>query len=246
MRVIKAANVYNSVSDLSSFVNDIVKTVEEAQRQGFSADPNQTVQAFIDLCARHEGDFYKFEHEMHKHDNGLFDALMGHIEAILDFLRKGPKGGALDMNGLMQQSVQEGTVDHDTALGEINALIKWQIKRKHWHQDKTRQKMASGEATTANNTTLPGFSKIRPSDFGVEEEDLSDLDDSDSEYDSDDDGADGEGGEVDGILAEQKLRARRARLRSGAGEPVKPEIGELDKLMPGFVDRLRLVLGDYD
>jgi hypothetical protein len=242
MRVIKAANVYTSVSDLSSFIDDIVKTVEEAQRQGFSADPNQTVQAFIDLCARHEEDFYKFVHEMHTHDNGLFDALMGHIEDILDFLRKGPKGGALDMNGLVQQSVEGKVVDHDTALAEINSLIKWQIKRKRWHQDKTRQKMASGE-TANRTTTLPGFNKITPGDFGIEEEDLSDLDDGDDNSDSEDEDEEDDG---DGILAEQKLRERQAKLRSGAGEPKKPEVKELGKLMPGFLDRLRLVLRDVE
>lgn len=241
MRVIKAANVYNSVSDLSSFVDDIVKTVEEAQRQGFSADPNQTVQAFIDLCARHENDFYKFVHEMHKHDNGLFDALMGHIEDILDFLRKGPKGGALDMNGLMQQAVEERTVDKELAIKEINSLIKWQIKRKRWHQDKTKQKMAQGGAPAS--AQMPGFTKISPGDFGVEEEDLSDLDD---DYDSFDSEEEDDEADVDGITAEQKMRARQARLRAGAGEPQKPDVAELDKLMDGFLMRLRLVLSDVD
>jgi hypothetical protein len=241
MKVIKAANVYNSVSDLSSFIEDIVKTVEEAQRQGFSADPNQTVQAFIDLCARHENDLYKFVHEMHKHDNGLFDALMGHIEDVLDFLRKGPKGGALDMNSLMQQAVEERTVDKSLAIDEINSLIKWQIKRKRWHQDRTKLKMASG--TTPGASKMPGFTAITPGDFGVEEEDLSDLED---DYDSFDSEEEDEEGDVDGILAEQKIRARQERLRSGAGEPQKPAVAELNKLMDGFLMRLRLVLSDVD
>lgn len=243
MRVIKAANVYNSVTDLSSFIDDIVKTVEEAQKQGFSADPNQTVQAFIDLCARHEGDFYKFVHEMHKHDNGLFDALMGHIEDVLDFLRKGPKGGPLDMNGLMQQCVEDGTVDKGLAITEVNSLIKWQIRRKRWHQDKTKQKMAQADALGGGGGGgMPGFSKITPADFGVDDEDLSDLD---SDYNSESDEEDeDEEGDVDGITAEQKMRARQERLRSGAGEPKKPEVKELDKLMDGFLVRLRLVLGD--
>jgi hypothetical protein len=238
MRVIKAANVYSSVTDLASFIDDIIKTVEESQRQGFSADPNQTVQSFIDLCTRHEGDLYKFVHEMHKHDNGLFDALMGHIEAILDFLRLGPKGGALDMNGLFQDATESGTVDNHIATKEVNSLIKWQIKRKRWHQDKTRRKMASGEDP---GMQMPGFNAIRPSDFGVEEEDLSDLEENEEEWsDSDSDGED----DNDGILAEQKRRARQARLRAGAGEPKKPPILELNKLMPGFLDRLRMVLAE--
>jgi hypothetical protein len=241
MRVIKSANVYNSVTDLSSFVDDIIKTVEEAQRQGFSADPNQTVQAFIDLCARHEDDFYKFVHEMHKHDNGLFDALMGHIEGILFFLRKGPKGGALDMNALIKKSIDGGIVDQKTATREINSLIKWQIKRKRWHQDKTRRKMAEADYKGDQSHHMAGFGAIRPSDFGVEEEDLSDLDESvESWSGSESEDEDGN----DGILAEQKRRARQARLRSGAGEPAKPTIVELNKLMPGFLDALRGVLAE--
>jgi len=227
------------VTDLASFIDDIIKTVEESQRQGFSADPNQTVQAFIDLCARHEDDFYKFIHEMHKHDNGLFDALMGHIEAILDFLRHGPKGGALDMNALIQDAIDSRTIDTEKATKEVNSLIKWQIKRKRWHQDKTRRKMASGEEP---GMSMPGFNAIKPSDFGLEEEDLSDL-----EYDEDDGWSNSESSDEDdhdGILAEQKRRARQARLKAGAGEPKKPPIVELNKLMPGFLDRLRKVLAE--
>jgi hypothetical protein len=138
----------------------------------------------------------------------------------------------------MEEATAAKTVDRDTAIKEINTLIKWQIKRKRWHQDKTRQKMASGEEQPS---TIPGFNKIKPSDFGLEEEDLSDLDDDEDSYDESEDDDDEE---MDGILAEQKLRARQARLRSGAGEPLKPKIGELQKLMPGFLDRLRLVLRD--
>jgi hypothetical protein len=243
MRVIKSANVYHSVTDLASFIDDIIKTVEESQRLGFSADPNQTVQAFIDLCARHEDDFYKFVHEMHKHDNGLFDALMGHIEGILHFLRTGPKGGALDMNTLIQVSIDTGVIDPQKGIKEINSLIKWQIKRKRWHQDKTRQKMASGEDGGKSHHIggMPGFGAIRPSDFGVEEEDLSDLDESVESWS----GSESEGeDDNDGILAEQKRRARQARLRAGAGEPPKPMIVELNKLMPGFLDGLRSVLAE--
>jgi hypothetical protein len=169
--VYKSANVYNSITDFADFVNDIIQVVEAAQRQDFSADPNQTVQAFIDLCARHEDDFYKFIHEVHIHDNGLFDQLMGWLEGILAFLKGGPKGGKLDMNDLFLQSMESGIIDDRAAIREINALIKWQMARKRWHQDKTRQKMAAeGEEGDLDNAgTLPGFGKFTSSDFGLNE-----------------------------------------------------------------------------
>ena len=164
----KSANVYNSVTDFAAFADDMFVVVEKAQRQDVSADPNQTVQAFIDLCARHEHNFYKFVHEVHIHDNGLFGQLMGWLEGILEFLRLGPKGGKLDMNALFQGAVDFNQVNKEKAITEIDALIKWQEDRKKWHQDKTRQKMAA-EGTGTGGESAPGANAFKSSDFGLNE-----------------------------------------------------------------------------
>lgn len=165
VRVYKSANVYSSITDFADFANDAISVIESAQRQDASADPNQTVQAFIDLCARHEDNFYKFIHEVHIHDNGLFQSLMTWIEEILDFLRKGPQGGKMDMNALFQGAVGVNQIDKDVALTEINALIKWHEDRKRWHLNKTRQKMAA----EGNAESIPGATTFRGSDFGLDE-----------------------------------------------------------------------------
>lgn len=166
IRVYKSANVFNSITDFAQFANDAISVIERAQRQDVSADPNQTVQAFIDLCARHENNFYSFVHEVHIHDNGLFEALMTWLEDILEFLRKGPAGGKLDMNALFRGAVDVGQIDKDLAIKEIDDLVKWHADRKKWHQDKTRQKMAAegnGSASAPTSATFKG------SDFGLDE-----------------------------------------------------------------------------
>ncbi|OAL55996.1 hypothetical protein IQ07DRAFT_557906 [Pyrenochaeta sp. DS3sAY3a] len=243
VRVYKSANVYNSITDFALFVDDTIKTIEACQRQEVSADPNQTVQAFIDLCARHEDNFYKFVHEVHKHDNGLFDQLMGWLEGILEFLRHGPGGGGkLDMNALFQGGMDSNLIDKNKAIREINTLIKWQTARKKWHADKTRQKMASGGDEP---DALGGMAGFKSSDFGLNELDLQDLE-------LDDDGSDSDNSEdlddtdvADPIEAERKSRARAAeKLRRKAGEPKKPPIVELYKLSDGFNSMLRNVLAE--
>jgi hypothetical protein len=169
VRVYKSANVYNSITDFAMFIDDTIKTIEACQRQEISADPNQTVQAFIDLCARHEGNFYKFVHEVHLHDNGLFDQLMGWLEGILEFLRHGPvSGGKLDMNALVQGGIDSGLIDKRKATREINSLIRWQTARKKWHSDKTRQKMASG-GDEPDSLLGGGIAGFKSSDFGLNE-----------------------------------------------------------------------------
>lgn len=166
VRVYKSANVYNSITDFAHFADDAIATIEKAQRQDVSADPNQTVQAFIDLCARHQNNFYKFVHEVHIHDNGLFGSLMTWLEDILEFLRKGPEGGKLDMNALFQGAVIVGQIDKEVAIQEINALVKWQEDRKKWHHAKTRQKMA---AEGTGSDSVPGSATFLSSDFGLDE-----------------------------------------------------------------------------
>ncbi|KAL1297669.1 hypothetical protein AAFC00_006221 [Neodothiora populina] len=243
VRVYKSANVYNSITDFAHFADDAIATIEKCQRQDVSADPNQTVQSFIDLCARHEHNLYKFVHEVHCHDNGLFDKLMSWIESILGFLRNGPRGGGkLDMNALFLGAVDMNLIDKDETIREINSLIKWQEKRKKWHQDKTRQKMAATGDDNSPGGTGDITMGFQPGDFGLHAMDLQDLqDDEDDEFsDSDDDDED-----VDPIVAERKRRARASDLlRARAGEPVKPDIHEVVKMREGFVTMLRMVLAE--
>jgi len=241
VRVYKSANVYNSITDFAHFLDDIIVVVEKAQKQDLASDPNKTVQAFIDLCARHEDNFFKFIHEVHLHDNGLFSSLMGWIEDILAFLRNGPKRGALDMNKLFEDAVEQKIVDSAKAKAEIDSLIKWQWDRKRWHEGKTRQKMASGRENWQEATPLGGFSAL---DFGLEPEDLADLAIDDAEID-DDLAFEEEGDDQDMIVMEQKRKNRQAEmLRRTAGQPLKPKIEELHKMGDVFLVALKNVLAE--
>ncbi|EMR86766.1 putative px domain-containing protein [Botrytis cinerea BcDW1] len=240
VRVYKSANVYDSVTDFAEFIEDTIRVVEKCREQDFSADPNQTVQAFIDLCQRHEHNFYKFVHEVHTHDNGLFTQLMGWIEGILEFLRQGPKGGKLDINALVTGAVSVNQLNKEVAINEINQLITWQEARKKWHSDKTRQKMAA--EGTGNVEQIPGALAFKSTDFGLDEGDLEDINYGEDEDSSDEDEEDDE---LDPIAAERKRRARKQdHLRRTAGEPAKPEVTEVYKLKEGFLSMLRGVLAE--
>ncbi|KAI1459037.1 succinate flavoprotein subunit [Annulohypoxylon moriforme] len=235
VRVYKSANVYSSITDFSDFIDDMIQVVDRCRDQDASADPNQTVQAFIDLCQRHEHNFYKFVHEVHTHDNGLFTQLMSWIEGILEFLRKGPAGGALDINALFEGGVASNNLDKEKAIGEINQLISWQEARKKWHHDKTRQKMAA--EGSVSDTGMPGMTSFQASDFGLNNMDLEDMN-----YD---DGTDDEAeaeieDELDPIDAERRRRAKRQdRLKARAGEPQKPVVSEVHNLKENFIEMLR-------
>lgn len=241
VRVYKSANVYNSVTDFAVFIDDMIQVVDKCREQDASADPNQTVQAFIDLCQRHEHNFYKFVHEVHTHDNGLFTQLMEWIEGILEFLRKGPANGTLNVNALFEGGVSSGVIGKKKATEEIDSLICWQEARKKWHNDKTRQKMAA-EGHVGSDMMPLGMNSFKSTDFGLDQEDLEDMayeDGSDSEQEAE------EEDDLDPIEAERRRRAKRQdRLRSRAGEPEKPPVSEVHKLKDNFLVMLRDVLAN--
>jgi hypothetical protein len=157
---------------------------------------------------------------------------MGWIEGILEFLRNGPTSGKLDMNALFAGAVSVGQLDKNKAVEEIDSLITWQEARKKWHQDKTRQKMAAEGGGASSIEAVPGGIAFKSSDFGLDQMDLQEI-----QYEEDD--------ELDPISAERKRRARKQdHLRRTAGEPVKPEVVEVDKLKESFLSMLRMVLAE--
>jgi hypothetical protein len=166
---------------------------------------------------------------------------MGWVENILEFLRKGPKGGKLDINAIFTGAVSVGQLNKEKAIAEIDKLISWQEARKKWHQDKTRQKMAA-EGAAEPSLDLPGGVAFKSSDFGLDQMDLQDMNYEEEEESSDENEADDE---LDPIEAERKRRARKAdHLRRTAGEPAKPPVEEVYKLKESFLAMLRMVLAE--
>jgi Domain of unknown function in PX-proteins (DUF3818) len=247
-KVYQTANVYNSVIDFKEFLDDLIEVVQKAEQQGtsvpwllikvdLSTDSNKLVQSFIDLCTRHENKFYKFVHEVHTHDKDLlFTHLMKWIEIILSFLRDG-FSSTIDMNKLVFETPG---VDTTIALKEINALIQWNKDRKAWNERRLRAKMASAEESTVPQG---GFSV---GDFGLDEDEVLHLQaDFSEDEDSDNDDEHNKSAEArdDFVEMERKRRAKDDRASkdetSRSSEPVKPEMVELLKLVPVFVNVLR-------
>jgi len=160
------------------------------------------------------------------------------IEGILEFLRKGPAGGALDINALFEGAVTTGQLDKTKAIQEINQLIAWQEARKKWHHDKTRQKMAAEGGS--GDGSLPGIASFNASDFGLDTMDIEDLN---YDFDSEEEAEAEEEDEMDPIEAERRRRAKKQdRLRRSAGEPTKPPVNEVHHLKDHFLVMLRQVL----
>ncbi|KAK7205015.1 hypothetical protein BZA70DRAFT_267560 [Myxozyma melibiosi] len=265
VRVYKSASVHRSVGDVADFVDDLIKTVEECDSETTAHDANVLVQKFVDLCERHQESFYRFVHEVHVNDNGLFTKLMLWIEEILQFLREGPDS-TIDMNELFIHSTSiPSVVDPDTGetivvdreklLAEIDAMIDWNLKRKLWREKRVRDRLRQGKGVRADvnddsddeeaqdeaewRATLPSI--LRSEDFGLRGDDLAQFEVDQSNISSEED-EDEDEDLMDPIEYERRARARRNRRGGSNGEPPKPDLVEIPKLLGPFVERLKVVL----
>jgi hypothetical protein len=156
------------------------------------------------------------------------------IEVILSFLRDG-FSSKVDMNALVFETPG---VDTSVALKEIDALIQWNRDRKIWNERRLRAKMASaGESSVPQGGFTVG-------DFGLDEDEVLHLQADFSEGEEDSDGEETHKAVAamdDVVETERRRRAKGVQKDEThrSSEPVKPEMVEILKLVPVFVDGLR-------
>ncbi|KAJ7068298.1 hypothetical protein C8F01DRAFT_602866 [Mycena amicta] len=139
-QVYRAASIADSLSDLQSFINDLIKTVEQSEDLA-QEDPNRTVQAFVNLVERHEQSFYHFVHKVHSKGEGLFDSLMRWIELFLTVVREG-LGGPISLEFLLPHTGQE----RQDILEEVDKVALYHYKLKVLYEDKLRRRFGRVQA----------------------------------------------------------------------------------------------------
>lgn len=204
----RAASIADSLNDLQSFVNDLIKTVEQTEEREHTClslnlfivvipvsqnDPNRTVQAFIDLVQRHEQSFYHFVHKVHSKGENLFNSLMRWIELFLTVTREG-LGNPISLGFILPHTGRE----RRDILAEVDKVALYHYKLKLLYEAKLRRRFervqanrseadAEDQATQAlvdgvvDEISVGGLIQV---DDDLAAEDLYETDDSSSEFDS--------------------------------------------------------------
>lgn len=229
--VYRAANIADSLSDLQNFINDLIKTVESAESSGAASPgmPSNTVQAFCDLCARHEQAFYSFVHRVHTKGQDLFDALLHWIERFINLVRDGLPVEPFSLEVLLPHAGKE----RQDVIAEIDQLVDYHRKLKVTAHRRMRRKVVKGEMdieareaqdedTAFVRDVLDGVGAQGIADDIEDDQADSDMEDAQEPWDSDD--SDSEG---------------HHRPKRGARQPKQaPEKIEMPKLkfLPEMVD----------
>ncbi|TFK43508.1 hypothetical protein BDQ12DRAFT_182861 [Crucibulum laeve] len=234
-QVYRAASIADSLSDLQAFINDLIKTVEQAEELS-QDDPHRTVQTFIDLIQRHEQSFYNFVHKVHSKGEGLFDSLMRWIELFLTVVREG-LGEPISLEFLLPHTGKE-RID---ILAEVDKVALYHYKLKVLYEDKLRRRFGKAQANgqpqsdadaedDATQALVEGvvgeisFGELVQGDaIDVAAEQTDDEDDSSDEYESssefetgssDDSSGSEESGSEGETTTEESLAQRKERERT--------------------------------
>uniref|UniRef100_A0A060T2R4 ARAD1A10582p n=1 Tax=Blastobotrys adeninivorans TaxID=409370 RepID=A0A060T2R4_BLAAD len=232
IRLLKTSRIHESVGGLEKFLNDMIKVVDRAEYRAAASDPNELVESFIVLCQRHQQGAYRFIHNVYVNDSaGLFSDLIGWISQIIDFLRHGTDE-RLDMVAVVTQAAQEFNVDINAVKQEMDAIVKWIEDRRNWRD--ASAKASSSESTDAVDWTQAVPNALGGSDFGLDQGDLDELQDSlqDPSHEEDEGVSETFGSAIE---EERKYRQRlEERVAKQALVPQRPSTKETQKLLPVF------------
>lgn len=271
IRVFKDAHISEAVGDLQRFADDLIKTVSKSEIDSLTSDANSQVQLFVDLCNRHVDSLFRFIHNVYQHDGGLFDQLMGWISDIILFLKEGQQNGApLDLETMLANYPG----DKQRVISEVDQIVDWTQRRKDWYDLRAaaaRQMRDSGakrlsRSSSVNSTlaamgadaeddidtkwdsTLPGGPNgMTTADFGINIEDINELELDVAELDLEDRAIMGKTeGQLDAVEEERRKRklARKieAKQQSSDLPPQRPDIVEIPKMLPVFKSQLLEIL----
>lgn len=157
-------------------------------------NPQQTVQTFVDLVARHEARFYNFVHQVHSKGEGLFDNLMKWIELFINFVRDG-----LPTSISLEFLLPHTGIQREEVMKEVDQIIEYHRKLKVAQQDKMKRKLLKGNSD-ANELAEKGdpesaflndmmdklqVNPMLEDEFGDEESDEDEDEDEDEESSAD-------------------------------------------------------------
>ncbi|KAF9185403.1 hypothetical protein BGZ50_003073 [Haplosporangium sp. Z 11] len=128
VKVYKSANVADSLMDVKDFADELIKIVEQAEsntglKDGANGKPS-TATLYLNLVRKHLPSFYKFVHNVHKQDDGIFHDLLEWIESIITFMRTGYGRHRIDY-----KTEEELRVSVD-----LDAFVKSNVNRSEWDQ----------------------------------------------------------------------------------------------------------------
>ncbi|KAG2197032.1 hypothetical protein INT47_009748 [Mucor saturninus] len=245
--VYKAADIGTTLRHVSDFLDDLILVIDGLK--GKEGEVSDTVQAFVDLVARHEQHFYAFVHNVHSQEaSKVFDELIHYVDGLFTFMAQGIPG-KIDMNHGVEKAGFTRPKEIELLEYEIDAICEYRYKQKMYRFERTKRKLMMQQ----EQVTGDGLLSIREQEEKEMHDQvfqyipkssemmnaIQDYHDFDDEDDEEGEKSENSGSESDSDT-ESSIPSRRSSKSSGshvshAGID-KPVLTLIPQIVPYFVD----------
>ncbi|KAG0298989.1 hypothetical protein BGZ98_010366 [Dissophora globulifera] len=123
--VYKSANVADSLMDVKSFTDELIKLVEQADVADDSNSGKTSIATqYLNLVKKHLPSFYRFVHSVYKEDDGLFRDLLEWVEGIISFMR----------TGYARMRIDHKTQQELRATIDLDSFVKSNVSKAEWEE----------------------------------------------------------------------------------------------------------------
>ncbi|ORX94437.1 hypothetical protein K493DRAFT_407992 [Basidiobolus meristosporus CBS 931.73] len=181
-RIYKDAKIENFIMDISRFVDDLIKTVEEYEEQDVTSEHYiDPIKSFTELIKRHDQNLYRFIHNLYKQQSeGIFKRLIEWFDKILFNLREGVVTEPIDLDQLVHENIKPS--DRPELASDLDKLADYNQKRKARQHRKLRKKIMHGMGLPSNpdgtddNWAIPEMDQfIQSNQLPVSSDDIVDF-----------------------------------------------------------------------
>lgn len=178
------------------FMDDLVELMDGLINEIYIMDSGKIVDMIMKVIEKHEDEFYNFLHQVYVNDKEkIFENLIIWINNILKFLRIAKTGSSkysrVDFDSVILRSED---VDNDELLHELDAIIEF-VRQQRAEANKREAKREKAKAQGENPDIEDNWDLINRDlelfngdDFGLNEHDLLEFQDSDAEDNGSDNG----------------------------------------------------------
>ncbi|KAK9764299.1 hypothetical protein K7432_008306 [Basidiobolus ranarum] len=160
-QVYKDANISDFVMEVSGFIDQLIKVVENSQQKQ-ELTPMETLKQFTELVQSYEGTFYRFVHSLYRQrTDGLFQQLIIWFERIFSTLRVGLNSKPIDLGSIIDECIN--SQQQDQFKKDLQALKIYTFETKLRRYKRLHKRMMANmgaketsiDQITSNRLTIP-------------------------------------------------------------------------------------------
>ncbi|CCH40584.1 hypothetical protein BN7_117 [Wickerhamomyces ciferrii] len=201
INLFKNSHIEIAFKNFENFMNELILKIDQLNNDIYSMDTNKIVDEIMQVLNNHQDAFYQFLHNVYLNDSdGFFEQIINWLNDIINFLRNSKNLNTstsdekLNIEELLNNSQNKSEI-----LMELDSIINSiKLQRSIYSKKLETKTQKQNDLIEKNWEKINNIEIFNTNDFGLNHDDILELDESDDEENSDE--------ETEGTSAEDKKK----------------------------------------